>query len=146
MILKIHLMTTRRIPELPANVGSCQPVTDSEVQSIISSLIDPSAFVIRYQAVCVTPGITRGTVSQYSLLVQYRCNVCSNQYYTSQFNFICHRSTNSFLNPSITAIRGGAITFYDSPEYNPLPIRNNCGECSNYFFRFNPQHCAGILV
>ena len=150
MIFEIRLATTSTTirPKTPPGVGSCQPIRHTELQAISKTWFGKLLAVNRFHAVCTVPGVTRGTVSQYSIYAQLGCiDDCEQRFYYYRFNLMCHNSTKSFQYPTIMAYRGvtafeiGLFDFLNSP-----PSRINCGRCADLYGRSNAKTCYGIII
>ena len=153
MIFEIHLATTSTTirPETPPGVGSCQPIRRTELQEIISKTVfNEPLSVGRFRAICTVPGVTRGTVSQYTIYAQLFCiDDCEKPHYFYRFNLMCHNSTESFQYPTIMAYRGIAVVEIDPYDYlNSVlsPGRIKCGRCADLYGRPYERTCYGIII
>ena len=149
MIFGIRLTTTSNTtmrPTTPPGVGSCEPITQHIVEKISRTVLERRVAVLEYRAVCTVPGVTRGTVSQYTIYTQLRCYFrCDDEtHFVVRLNLMCHDSTKSFRYPTIKAYRG-ATAVYIRPYYlfNPPPSRTDCGICGEGYGRSN---CGGINI
>ena len=151
-ILLSHPTTTQIIvPSLPPNIGSCSPLTVSDMENILLTVADQENFLVHqlqnYQPLCSVSGIYRDTYSQYSVLVRFICKDCgfSLEILTvevAQLTFICHRSTNSYWKPNVTHPKEPVIHFHRTAIFQPNRYNPKCGECARLYN--NPQFCGGM--
>ena len=150
MIFEIRLATTSTTirPMTPPDVGSCQPITGYELKIIFSTVIGKSVSVLNYRTVCTVPGVTRNTVSQYTIYAHLGCyDNCDKRSIYIRLNLMCHNSTKSFRDPTIKAYRGVTSTRLYNPldfVYSP-PSRIDCGLCAD-FHGNSPGTCHGIYI
>ena len=150
MIFEIRLATTSTTirPMTPPDVGSCQPITGYELKIIFSTVIGKSVSVRNYRTVCTVPGVTRNTVSQYTIYAHLGCyDNCDKRSIYIRLNLMCHNSTKSFRDPTIKAYRGVTSTRLYNPldfVYSP-PSRIDCGLCAD-FHGNSPGTCHGIYI
>ena len=135
------------LSKLPSAVGSCSPISPAEIQPLVQKVTNfGNVRVMRYEIVCEVPGLHLGTVSQYSMLVEYECiSGCGQRYNVAQINIMCHASTTSFINPRVDSYNGNPFIRKNDGLFNPPPKRSDCGACVAYASSpFLRQPCIGM--
>ena len=150
MIFGMRLATTSTTirPKTPPGVGSCRPLRRSDLNAISNTVVlDKPAFFTRYRVVCTVPGVTRNTVSQYTIFLRLFCYKCDQQFHHFRFNLMCHNTTESFWDPTIMAYRGVTTIRVGGNDYFNTPSSGiNCGRCADYYGRPDAKTCYGIII
>ena len=138
-------------------VGSCPMPAANAISATLLPLSfnlgdsgqqQPTVTVSNSSIVCISPGLTRGTVSSFSVVVEYVCTgvvpaECDGTRRLNQFQYDCN-SDDTFTNAQIA----GDLLITETPVASlATPLVDQCGRCGDpmdFDIPSDPvNHCAG---
>ena len=139
--------TVRRL-----TIGDCQRPTASDIETLIPLSFDladsaplPVIANIRVMTVCESPGLSRNTISSFSVVAQFSCtgSACASpgQVQTEQFQYECN-SDNTF---TVAEISVGNVRTANPTATLQTHLNESCAQCvlSSLFPEAGPDdHCV----
>ena len=137
--LGVHSQFDVMFTERRSGVGDCPIPDENTVNALISDSFNfadgierPSVNVSELVIVCLAPGLFRGTINSFSVVVSYSCDggpaTCDGTSRTDQFQYDCNMD-NTFMRAGIVGsrLRRPSVAFNLDP---PRTLNEECGRCS----------------